>query len=121
MPHLVLEYSANIIEKHAMDRLFRVCHETLAKELPTEINSCKSRALECSSYYVGSGEPGNAFIHAALKVLPGRTPEQLRHVGSKVMETLKSHFSESLQTLSLQITLEVVELPSTYFKVTQTQ
>jgi 5-carboxymethyl-2-hydroxymuconate isomerase len=115
MPQLRLEYSANIIEKNNMASLFQECHSILEKMLPADINACKSRAIECSNYYVGNGHPENAFVHLSLAVLPGRKTETLKNTGEMIHGILKSHFSQSFKKLNLQITLEVREL-GLYFK-----
>lgn len=117
MPHLILEYSANIIEEEKIPELFQECHVLLAEMLPTDIQGCKSRAYKSNTYLIGSNQPNNGFVHVDLKVLPGRTKETLQQVGLNMMTLLQNYFSESLQQLNLQITLEISEL-QTYFKIT---
>ncbi len=118
MPQLTLEFSANILEKNNMTSLFKQCHALLAHALPTELASCKSRAIESSFYCVGDGQPNHAFVHVSLKVMPGRSVETLKNVGDKMMKILKDNFSESLKKLHLQLTVEISELQKTYFKIT---
>ncbi|VVC76387.1 5-carboxymethyl-2-hydroxymuconate Delta-isomerase [Aquicella siphonis] len=116
MPHLTLEFSDNILEKENLSVLFQQCHELLAQTLPTQISGCKSRALEYKNFYIGDGGTMNAFVHADLKVLPGRPEDLLINAGENIMEILKSHFTESRSKLQLQITLEISALEKTYFK-----
>jgi 5-carboxymethyl-2-hydroxymuconate isomerase len=116
MPQLRLEFSSNILEKSNLTHLFQECHVMLEKMLPTNISTCKSRATECATFYVGDGNPQNAFVHVSLKVLPGREAEILKNVGETMMGLLQKHFAHSLQALKLQITLELMELEKTYFK-----
>lgn len=118
MPQLTLEFSSNIIEKNNLSSLFQECHSILEKILPTDINSCKSRSIECHNYYIGNGEPNNAFIHISLKIMPGRSFDTLKNTGDNMMAILKNYFSTSLKKLNLQITLEIMELQKTYFKIT---
>lgn len=115
MPHLTLEFSANILEKNDMVGLLKQCHLLLARDLPTALPHCKSRAIENNLYCVGDGQPNNAFIHVSIKIMPGRSEETLKKAGDHLMEALKTHFAESLKKLNLQITLEFSEL-QTYFK-----
>lgn len=117
MPQLQLEYSTNVIEKNNFQDLFKDCHHLLATALPTNIDSCKSRAVECATYYVGNGHMNNTFVHTTLKVMPGRTPDTLKKIGEQLMDVLKSYFRESLDRLNLQITLEIIELQNHYFKI----
>lgn len=117
MPHLVLEYSANVIEKKHLDELLQRCNRLLEESLPTEISNCKSRAYVCDIYSVGAGAANAAFVHVDLKVMAGRTLEKLQTLGQDLLTMLNNHFAESRQKLQLQITLEISELAKTYFKL----
>lgn len=118
MPQLTLEYSSNIFEKDNLVGLLQQCNQLLVETLPTELASCKSRAIECKIYAVGEGHPNNAFVHVELKIMPGRTQAILQNVGKKLLEILAKHFAVSLQQLQLQITVEINDLSPNYFKVT---
>jgi 5-carboxymethyl-2-hydroxymuconate isomerase len=117
MPHLTLEYSSNIIEKNDMKHLFKECHVVLTEMLPTDLNGCKSKAIEYEHYYIGDGNINNAFIHANLKVMPGRSPQTFEKLTQAIMVLLKNHFKKSFLELQLQITIEVNEFPF-YLKIT---
>jgi 5-carboxymethyl-2-hydroxymuconate isomerase len=116
MPHLILEYSDNVIEKNNFTDLFAQCHDFLAANLPTEIASCKSRAIGYSDYYVSGGQAKNAFVHVTLKILSGRSVAVLNKVGHQLLDMLNSYFVESHQHLQLQISLEIADLSDAYFK-----
>ena len=116
MPQLILEYSSNVIETDKLQSLFRNFHALMAERLPTDIHTCKSRAIECETYLVGQCQSENAFIHVSLKVLPGRSQETLRAVGDEMMQMMAHHFSVSAKRLKLHMTMEISEL-QTYFKM----
>ena len=116
MPHLTLELSDNVLEKHNLPELFTECHSMLVDILPTEIANCKSRSIVANTHYVGNGNKNNAFIHLNLKIMPGRSLETRNRAGNSLMAALKAHFSGSIQALNLQITIEIMELEDTYFK-----
>src|SRR5688572_26216158 len=98
MPHLTLEFSSNIIERNDMKSLFKKCHEALTYMLPTDIEHCKSRAVECSDFYIGTDHTDNGFVHLDLKVMPGRTNETLQKVTAELIQILNLHFTKSLQS-----------------------
>lgn len=116
MPQLILEYSSNITEDQNLDDLLKTINKFLSDALPTELSSCKSRAIKLNTFCIGNGNEKNAFIHINLKVLAGRTVEKLNAVGDGVMKILKEYFQQSIRQLNLQITLEIGELEKTYFK-----
>ena len=116
MPHLTLEYSANLSEKNNFKKLFTEFNEILATNLPTDIKGCKCRAYAVSDFVVGDGATDNAFVHIELRVLRGRESDKVREAGMKIMETARTYFTESFKKLSLQLTLEIIELSPHYFK-----
>ncbi|MES2219074.1 MAG: 5-carboxymethyl-2-hydroxymuconate Delta-isomerase [Pseudomonadota bacterium] len=116
MPHLILEYSSNLIEKNNFQKLFAEFNPLLAKTLDTDISGCKCRAVELKDYYIGDSNPNQAFVHMELKVLRGRDSAKLRDIGTKLMELARTYFAESFKKLSTQLTLEIVELSPNYFK-----
>ncbi len=116
MPHLVLEYSANLIEKDKFSELFSELHQLLAEQLPTQLSSCKSRAYEAQNYFVGDGNPNNAFVYLSIHVLPGRSVELLQTVANQVFVLLQNHFAASCEQLKLQISLRFGELDKVYLK-----
>jgi 5-carboxymethyl-2-hydroxymuconate isomerase len=116
MPQITLEYSANILEKNPMTSVLKNIHEMLATMLPTDINTCKSRAFSCDTFLVGDGRDDRAFIHCTIKILAGRTLDIKKEIANKVLEYLKTVFVTSLQKLRLQITVELSELPEIYIK-----
>jgi 5-carboxymethyl-2-hydroxymuconate isomerase len=117
MPHLILEFSENVIEKDSVKILLKNCNQLLTKLLPTNIAGCKSRAVEHHNYWIAEGEKENAFVHINLRVLKGRTEDTLQNLGSELIKLLENHFSKSLQSLNLQITIEISEFQN-YFKIT---
>jgi 5-carboxymethyl-2-hydroxymuconate isomerase len=118
MPQLILEYSANVLEQNNFTQLFKTCHEILAQKLPADLGSCKSRAIQHNIYYVGNGEPNNAFVHVSLKCMEGRSEEILQNMTQEILNVLQNHFAGSLKKLNLQISLQLGELSAKrYFRV----
>ncbi len=115
MPHLVLEYSSNLVEKKSLSDLFKKCHDLLAEKLPTERKSCISKAIECQQYYIGEGQSDLAFIHVTLKVKAGRTFEVLKQTAEALLAAIKMHCNASVKQLNLKATVEIIELQKTYF------
>ena len=116
MPHLIMQYSENIIEEISFSDLFTCCHLLLEDMLPTDISTCSSRAVRFSNYWIGNGEADNAFIYVNIKVMPGREMSSLTNISNKVLEVFKDYFKESINKLNLQLSVEIVELKETYCK-----
>ena len=118
MPQLTLEYTSNIFEKNDIQSLFKKIHHALTEMLPTEISQCKSKAIECTDFFIGDGDKKGAFVHVTLNIKSGRTQQTQETVTAAIMQILKNHFNKSLRELQLQITLELHDLPPIYLKIT---
>lgn len=116
MPHLLLEYSNNILESDFIELLQR-CHTVMTSRLPTTLESCKSRVLKHDVYCVSDGKPQNAFVSVTLKIMPGRSADILHKLSEELMEMFTTHFSASRKKLNCQITLEIVEISNFYSRL----
>jgi 5-carboxymethyl-2-hydroxymuconate isomerase len=115
MPHLTLEYSANLA---APDNIGRLC-ETLAHVLDAQRDEngarvyprggIRTRAVRCEQYFVADGNPGNAFMHGCLKIGAGRSQAVRKATGEALFEAIKQHFSQAFAEHGLALSLEIVE------------
>ncbi len=117
MPHLVLEYSANLADRAPDRSLFLDLHRLLESVAGIRIENCKSRWRRVDDWTVGEGDPGSAFVHLDIRFLEGRSPQVQRAVGTATLGLLRERFSAARNGLDLQITVEIREIRKTaYFK-----
>src|SRR5260221_9268785 len=91
MPHLTLEYSANLSEPDP-SALFAALHESLAV-LGFALDDCKSRAYRCETYRVGTGAKQRGFAHLTLAVLDRRSAETQHAAGALALHLLEQSFA----------------------------
>lgn len=117
MPHLTLEYSSNIKERD-FKTIFHELHKILVTVCSASLESCKSRAIQHEIFYIGDGNPKNAFVHLEICLADGRPLKIREEVGQQMLEVLSKYFSKSLRDLNLQITVESKEFQrKLYFKI----
>lgn len=116
MPHIILEYSNNLVFDQEASVLFESIHHLLARELPTQLSSCKSRSYDSDSYRVGDGQANNAFAHLGIKVMPGRTEERKAHIAQQIMDMMYIFFQTQYTALNLQLSIEMQDLDTVYLK-----
>lgn len=116
MPHFILEYSDNIIERPDADDLFKRLHELLIQNGPFEMSAIKSRIIRHREYFVADGDKSNGFIHLTLCILKGRDLNLRQALGKKLLSFLKTEFARSRARLKCSITVDIHELNTdTYF------
>jgi len=117
MPHLTLEYTANLKERAPDPDLLLSLHRLLESVAGIKIGNCKSRWRRLEEWLVGDGKGESAFVHLDLRFLEGRPLSVKQAVGAGAMELLRAHFAPASKGLDLQITVEVGDIrKATYFK-----
>lgn len=114
MPHLTLHYTANV-EGFDPGMALREVNRRLAGSGHFDEAAIKSRALRLDHYRVGIADEARAFVHAQLKVLPGRDEATLRSFAGLVLAALEAVLPTNHP--STQLCVEVDELDArTYTK-----
>ena len=117
MPHLWLEYTDNIEQQVDLIRLLADMHSTLVEVAGVSIDNCKSRAVRLDTYRAGSGRADQSFAHLSVRIFAGRPLEVRQEIGRQMLRLLEAAYAPSLNTLDLQISVEVAEIEqATYFK-----
>ncbi|MFO8175609.1 MAG: hypothetical protein R6T96_15080 [Longimicrobiales bacterium] len=129
MPHLTLEYTANLAHSAPSRALLLSIHHLLNATAGIRVENCKSRWHRVEDWVAGSGEGDSAFVHLDLRFLEGRSLDLQQAVGEGALEILRSHFlpgprevgpegrDGGVSAVDLQITVEVGEIrEATYFK-----
>jgi len=116
MPHIVLEYSANLSELPDFRALFDDIHQALHRIGAIKIENCKSRAHVAEHCYIGDGNPDNAFIHLDIEFVKGRSAEVKQAIGRECLDLVKRYYHLHLSD-ALQITVKIDDIAlDFYFK-----
>ena len=117
MPHLTLEYTANITQEIDSRELFSELHQVLGEIGGICIENCKSRARSLNLYHIAKGATESAFIHLEIRLFEGRPPTLKAAIGDNCLHILENYFAESISQLDLQITVEICDMQKpNYFK-----
>jgi 5-carboxymethyl-2-hydroxymuconate isomerase len=107
MPHIVIEYSANLAQKASIPQLIEHLHETAIATGVFPRGGARTRAIRCDDYRIADGVPDNAFVHVCLRIGHGRSLEVRRVAAQAIfdalVETLASVYAQSPLGLSLEV------------------
>ena len=118
MPHVILEYSANILDDADFPYLFARLHDVLVETGNCRLDDIKSRAIGCEHFRVGDGDARNAFAHLTLHVLEGREEEALQTLGEACLEVMQTFYAKSLEEQRCDLTVEIRPMRrDSYFKM----
>lgn len=110
MPHLILEYSANLDADFDIRDLARALHETALSTGVFPIGGCRTRIARREVYIIGDGHAENRFIHLQARIGSGRSPEVRQQVAETIFATLKTFVADVFATKPLGLTFEIIEI-----------
>ncbi len=110
MPHLIYEYTDNLLPEADIPALLQKSNQVLIAQggvLP--IGGIRSRAIRLSEYCVADGTVDDAFVHAVLKIGAGRSDEVKKKIGDDLFKMISEHFADITKRRTLALSLEIVE------------
>ncbi|MDF1484666.1 5-carboxymethyl-2-hydroxymuconate Delta-isomerase [Ramlibacter sp. H39-3-26] len=109
MPHLTIEYSANLAALADTPVLRELnAAVTSSPEVPNEAG-LKTRLVPMAGFQVGTSTEPRAFIHAQLRLLAGRSPEAKRDLAGRVAGVLRRLAPRPAGVL-VQLSVEVADM-----------
>jgi 5-carboxymethyl-2-hydroxymuconate isomerase len=114
MPHLTLEYSANLADTQRIGELCNALAQCLdaqreSGERVYPRGGIRVRALRCEQYCIADGRPDAAFLHANLKIGAGRSDAVKQATGDALFALIKQRFTPEFERHGLALSLEINE------------
>lgn len=108
MPHITIEYSANVADHHDIDALVDAVHAAaLAHGLP-DVTGLRTRAAERVHYRVTTGDPSFAFVAIHCRIGPGREHDAKRSFIERVLDAAEAQLADT--PLAIAWSIELTEL-----------
>ena len=109
MPHLTIEYSANL---ESSGDLAGLCLSLRAALLACDLfeeGAIRVRALPCPHVVIADLDAQNAFAALVLRIGAGRSADDRRRIGALVMTAAETHFAKQLAAPHFALSLDIVE------------
>lgn len=117
MPHLIVEYSANLDPRLDLDHLLESLHAAAAGTGVFPLGGIRTRAARREHYRIADGDPGNAFVHVVARIRHGRPLDVRQRAGQALFDALCTALAPIYDAQPLGISLEVQEIdPDVSFK-----
>jgi 5-carboxymethyl-2-hydroxymuconate isomerase len=113
MPHLTVEYSANLEKQIDVIDLLHKVHDAALATRVFELGAVRTRAARRESYVVADDHPENLFVAIWVRVAQGRDAETRRRLGKTIFDTVCNYLEKIYERTPIAISLEVQEIDST--------
>jgi 5-carboxymethyl-2-hydroxymuconate isomerase len=110
MPHLIVEYSANVAEHVDLDVVVRALHESALSTNVFELGSLRSRAALREIYRIADGHEDNSFCAVSIRMARGRDEDTRVRIGKALFETAKIALAAASDKLPLALSIEIQEI-----------
>jgi 5-carboxymethyl-2-hydroxymuconate isomerase len=113
MPHLKIEYTANLDAHADIAELCKTLSHTLVTlkdangTLVFPLYGTRVLAYPAAQYAVADGEQGRAFVYMNMRITPGRSPELVQSVGDAVLAAAQAYLAPALDKLPVRLTLHI--------------
>lgn len=109
MPHLIVEYSANIESDIALDELLDKLHARALETGVFPLGGLRLRAHRADKFRIADKSPDNGFVHVTALIGHGRPLDVQQRAGEQLFATLTEHLGPLYAKRPLAISLNVQE------------
>lgn len=122
MPHMIVEYSANIEDEIGTETLFADLCDVGVDTGVFARSGIRVRGEARPRTHIADGHPDNAFVHTILRVGHGRDEAVLKAAGDRIYTVLCDHLAPLAENRALNISMEIQEIhPVLTWKKNNTQ
>ncbi|SEM39140.1 5-carboxymethyl-2-hydroxymuconate isomerase [Pseudomonas sp. ok272] len=109
MPHLHMEYTANLPELNADVALLRLNHALVASGQFAAEFDIKSRAVKVDTFRVGTGLGERGFVSVRLALLSGRSAQIKKQLSDSLLAVLQDVCAWPA-TVDVQLCVEILDI-----------
>lgn len=111
MPHLNIEYSANLEQLLDIQTLVDRIHETALETGIFPLGGVRTRAEARKYYRIANGDPRAGYIHLMVRIGSGRDLETRRSAGERIFAALCDFTEDLYRSRPLALSFELHEIP----------
>jgi len=112
LPHLIIEYSANLEAELDFPAVLTALRDAALATGIFPLGGIRVRAYATDHDLIADGDPSNAFVHVMLRVGHGSDAATLQRACEKIFAAACAALQELYRRRPLGISLELQELPA---------
>jgi 5-carboxymethyl-2-hydroxymuconate isomerase len=110
LPHLIVEYSANIEDQIALDALLDKLHACALRTGVFPLGGLRVRAHRADAYRIADLSRDNGFVHVTALIGHGRPLDVQQRAGRELLAALAEHLDALYARSPLAISLNIQEM-----------
>ena len=110
MPHLMIDYSANVEPDVDIGGLCNTLRDVAASIDAFPLAGVKVRAVRVDHYAIADGNPEHGLIDISVRIREGRDMETKQNAAQKIFEAANEFVADVMQRRSLALSLELRDI-----------
>ena len=110
MPHLMIDYSANVEPDLDIGALCDTLRDVAASIDAFPLAGVKVRAVRVDHYSIADGNPEHGFIDISVRIREGRDMETKQNAAQKIFDAANEFVADVMQNRSLALSLELRDI-----------
>ena len=110
MPHITVEYSANVEQHVRIDGLLEALQDAAFATGIAELAGFRTRGERRDHYRVADGNPANCFVAITIRVARGRPAEDLKNLREVVTKAAIDYLEPVFANAPISFSCEVQEI-----------
>ena len=110
MPHLMIDYSANVESDVDMGALCDTLRDVAASIDAFPLAGVKVRAVRVDHYAIADGNPEHGFIDISVRIREGRDMQTKQNAAQKLFDAANEFVADVMQHRSLALSLELRDI-----------
>jgi len=103
MPHLIIEYSANVADAVDVSELVIALHDAALATGIAPLDALRTRAVAREHYAIADRDPSNKFIAVTARLGAGRSDDEKDSLADALMYALDQLLGEKQSTIMLSV------------------
>lgn len=110
MPHIIIEYSANLEADIDFSQFCHALRETASAISAFPMPGIRVRALRVDHYAIADGNPEHGFIDISVRLRAGRSISVKKEAVEKLFERAKQYLAPVMAARSLALSMEMRDI-----------
>lgn len=110
MPHITIEYTANLDRDLNLPELIDTVHASAATIEAFPLAGLRTRAVRLEHFRFADGDRDNAFVHLTVRIAHGRSEAVRKAAGEQLFQALCGYLQSLLDTRPLALSLDLQEM-----------
>lgn len=109
MPHLIIEYSANVADAVEPHELVAALHDAALATGIASLDALRTRAAARDVYAIADRHEDNAFVAVTARLGAGRSEDDKQRMLTALMDALRGFLGDARQTMMLSVEYQDID------------